>query len=228
MIKKILLALVMTASTIAFANDSSETPKWEGLYGGGQIGYGWGSQTYQFIRDSAETSFNSHGMVGGLTFGYNLQDANVVYGIEADFSWAGITGNKLNSNGFNPPCTTPGEGCTANVKNFGTARARVGYDFNNIMPYVTGGIAFTRANGSADTGACGYVGSCSFNATSWSPVVGAGVEWLMTNSWSVKGEYIYIPLLGSSSMALPSNGTSQVNVSSMSYGAARVGINYHF
>ncbi|RWL93083.1 MAG: porin family protein [Mesorhizobium sp.] len=194
---------------------------WSGAYIGAFAGYGWGSDTYNYSAMGAPSSvdFDANGFVGGLTAGYNWQHDRFVFGAEADMSFANIKGDVVAP--FNDaPCYI--EGCTAKVSWFGTGRGRVGYTFENFLPYVTGGFAVGHVKGSADIGACGFVGGCSYGDTRWGWSAGAGVEWAMNRHLSFKAEYLHVDL------GKPDFNAATTTTDAIDFDTVRLGINYHF
>jgi outer membrane immunogenic protein len=189
-----------------------------GFVGGAQIGF-----NYQFTPGSG-----------------------FVVGVEADIQWADFGGN--NNNGFfgaslfraNPvaPFLVPGFGIVevpptgANVALFNrggfgrggdsdwfaTARVRVGYAFDRVLVYATGGFAFTDGgddnglfgvtNGGqlpaafyvspaaaaqgATVGTGGFFGRNNDNDVGW--VLGGGVEYAWTNNLTVKLEGLWVSM----------------------------------
>ena len=100
-------------------------------------------------------------MVGG-TVGYNWQAWQPwVFGLEGDIDWTNIKGNFTNA-----ACPT---GCQTKNTWLGTARGRVGYAWDRVMPYVTGGLAV----GDVKATQVGF-GSVSDTKVGWT--VGAGIE----------------------------------------------------
>lgn len=219
-----LLAL-LTGSAMAadaVAGAPAESINWSGAYLGGVAGYGWKSDSYHYSGSSVD--FDSNGFVGGLTAGYNWQQGQFVFGAEADISYADMNGSVLEIP-FVPPCGVPGQGCTAKVDWFGTGRARVGYAFENFLPYATGGFAVGHVEGSADLGACGFGPTCGYSDTRWGWTAGAGVEWAMNQQISFKAEYLHVDLgTPSFSTANPPDPSSD----RLNFDTVRVGINYHF
>ena len=69
---------------------------------------------------------------------------------------------------------------------FGTVRGRVGYAFNNIMFFGTGGLAFGELRGET------FGLSETHTRAGWT--VGAGTEFGLTQNWSAKIEYLYVDL----------------------------------
>jgi outer membrane immunogenic protein len=118
---------------------------WTGFYVGIEGGGGWGS-----AQQTDPLGFNagyevSGGLVGG-TVGYNWQINRLVLGLEADESWASIRGSTIGICGGLPP------NCSSNLQSLGTFRGRLGWAgllwWNNVMPYVTGGLAWGSLHGS--------------------------------------------------------------------------------
>ncbi|MDX8468916.1 porin family protein [Mesorhizobium sp. VK23B] len=217
-----LLALLTGSAMAADAVEGApaEGINWSGAYIGAVAGYGWKSDTYHYSGNSVD--FDSNGFVGGVTAGYNWQRGQIVFGVEGDISYADMKGSVVSSF-LSPPCFI--EGCTAKVDWFGTGRARVGYSFENFLPYATGGFAVGHVKGSADIGACGLVGTCSYSDTRWGWSAGAGVEWAMNQQISFKAEYLHVDL-GRPSFVTgnpPDPSTDRID-----FDTVRIGINYHF
>ncbi|SFK10043.1 outer membrane protein [Methylocapsa palsarum] len=173
---------------------------WTGVYVGGQIGYGWGTANGSlgdYFGDfiSASTSYN--GVIGGAHVGYNLQLNQFVIGLEGD-----VDGTSMSKSGthFFTPYGGLAQGSTSfNVSHSveGSIRGRLGYAWDRVLVYATGGVAFAGFNGNAcsnfntiDTGE--FFGGCASNSgtrVGWT--VGGGLEYAVTNNWSVRAEYRY-------------------------------------
>ena len=93
---------------------------WAGPYLGGNLGYAWGSVDNNPTKPS--------GFAGGVQAGYNFQNGPWVFGLEGDINATGAEDTFAPWKFSNPW--------------FGTLRGRVGYAFNNVMFYGTGGLAF--------------------------------------------------------------------------------------
>jgi len=196
---------------------------WTGIYVGVNGGYGWGTQDPLILFSNAfdRSSFNINGGMFGGTVGAQIQQGYVVLGLEGDLDWANIKGSGIS----NPSILGIGKGITLNIATntsaIMTARLRTGVAMNNLLLYVTGGVAFDKssANGTSIAGfACGTAGvftNCS--ASSWRPglAAGLGVEYGFAHHWSAKLEYIYIDSLGT--------GVSTDHIDTI-----RAGINYRF
>lgn len=165
---------------------------WIGPYIGGNLGYGWG--------DVSNSGAKPSGVLGGLQAGYNWQSGAWVAGIEADL--------QLNSSDdtfaawkFSNPW-------------FGTVRGRVGYAFNNILLYGTGGLAFGALKAQLP-------GGLSETNTSAGWTVGVGAEVALNQNWSAKVEYLYVDLSEKNFLMTGMSNGYQFNT-------LRVGVNYRF
>jgi outer membrane immunogenic protein len=194
---------------------------WTGFYIGGNAGYGWTSVSSPALGGAlggaafaGPYSASGNGFLGGGQTGFNYQWANAVIGIEADFQ--GSTGSGTVSS------VTDNINATAKNPWFGTARGRLGWAWDRILIYGTGGLAYgySTLNGTAGVGPAAFTSSATY--VTWT--AGAGVEAAFWGPWSGKIEYLYA---GS-----PSTVPSIPNVTSISgrasTGIVRAGINYHF
>lgn len=145
---------------------------WSGAYLGGHGGYTSAALGYKGTLQSliysvshdttgeanlgASTLLNPRPRrVGDTSFGgfagYNFQFDQIVFGFEADytnFGVAGVSGDALGrsktTNNILETVDLNGASSTR-INDYGTLRARVGYAFDNLMPFVTGGFAIGRA-----------------------------------------------------------------------------------
>lgn len=153
------------------------------------------------------------GILGGLQTGYNYQVDGVVFGVEADYAWANMSDSSSRTlhSEFNIP-GEPGFGVTTNMKvrqeldSLATLRARLGFTpVDQVLLYVTGGLALGRASSSIDvsqfeTGpfcSTGIAftpssGSRSSTLTGWT--AGGGGEWALAPNVSAKVEYLHYDL----------------------------------
>ncbi len=106
---------------------------WTGFYVGINGGGGWGHSSWSNSFGTADANL-SGGLVGG-TIGYNYQMGQAVFGLEGDLDWSNIHGST--NTGI---CS--GGSCETRNSWLATARGRLGYAFDRVMPYVTGGAAF--------------------------------------------------------------------------------------
>jgi outer membrane immunogenic protein len=96
---------------------------------------------------------------------------------------------------------------------FGTLRGRVGYAFDNVLFFGTGGLAFGELRATT------FGLSESYTNAGWT--VGAGAEMGFAQHWSAKIEYLYVDLANSNFVITgASNGYR--------FGLIRAGVNYRF
>jgi outer membrane immunogenic protein len=176
---------------------------WNGLYAGVNLGGGWASASNTLGSNTLS------GIVGGGQIGYNWQIIHFVLGLEGDFQGSGQSRSDVIG-----PVTV-----NQHVPWFGTARARVGYTFDNILLYGTGGAAWVDYKVDATLG--GLSASSETSKAAW--VLGAGVDWMFVPKWSARLEYLYLDT-GNTTVTLfntPFSGRLTDNI-------VRAGVNYHF
>lgn len=152
------------------------------------------------------------GLIGG-TAGYNLQgNEPVVVGFEADMDWSSLKGT------ISPPTCLAG--CQLTLPWLATGRLRIGYAFDRIMPYVTGGVAVgplqaTIVGSPFGTETGGNLG--------WT--AGAGVEFAISGPLRAKIEYLHVDLNGFTCDGACNGGPVSFNLYS---NVVRAGLNYRF
>ena len=162
---------------------------WTGVYVGAQIGYAWGSANTQ-LGDSfgnvTAFSVNNSGVIGGAHVGYNLQLGQFVVGLEGSIDGSSLNKTVSGSHyvqDFGPVWTSVG----GNMSVQGSIRGRLGYSFDRVLAYATGGLALAGVSGNITT-PWGY-DSSSTTRVGWT--VGGGLEYAVTNNWSIRAEYRY-------------------------------------
>ncbi len=203
----------------------SPTPvyNWTGIYFGLNGGGAWGHQdplnliTNRFDGQSVDFS----GGVFGGTAGAQIQSGHVVMGFEADLDWANMKGSGTiipSAGGIPIIPITPAVSASTSIDWEATARVRVGYAQENWLFYATGGLAVIGAKSTfvpAVGVTCGTLGiiNCSGTSKQFGAVLGAGVEYGITQNVSAKLEYLYI-----SAASLDISHHSEI----------RAGLNYRF
>ncbi|HEX2337602.1 MAG TPA: outer membrane beta-barrel protein [Hyphomicrobiaceae bacterium] len=133
---------------------------WQGAYIGLHLGQG--------------EAGSADGVVAGGQIGHNWQNGPIVFGLEADASYADI------SESFGP--------FEASIDFIATARGRLGYLVTpNILVYGTAGFGIVSASGSV--GIPG-LGSFSGDDTETDLVFGLGVEGKFASNMSARIEYL--------------------------------------
>lgn len=135
---------------------------WAGAYAGV-------AATYQKGEFDQTGSANADGLGGSLYGGYNMQNGQLVYGVEGDIGYSGVDG----ANGA----------VTMEQRANGSLRGRVGVDLNPVLVYGTAGIAATNAKAVDATSAD--------KNTHLGWTAGAGAEAFVTNNVTARVEYRY-------------------------------------
>jgi outer membrane immunogenic protein len=230
---------------------------WSGWYVGGNAGYGFGSSNISntgldfaginIITNGlvpASLGDRPKGFVGGLQLGWNQQAGNIVYGAEADFSYAhiGDSASQTLSVSVPPPGLTIVTSGEQKLDWFGTLRGRLGVVAQDrSLIYATGGLAYGRGTISASAInttnplGCGSIvvfcmaGSAAQWKAGWT--IGGGWEYAFAQNWSAKLEYLYYDLGNISEANLPLSGGTVATMQSsarLNGSIARVGLNYLF
>jgi outer membrane immunogenic protein len=182
--------------------EAPPAPIWGGLYVGGHVGGLWndGGDTSKFKRyrkwwecygnetervaescdkwtdwkEVEHVKFSDEDddvtLIGGIHVGYNWQSGARVFGVEADASF--------------------GDG----VEYLASLRARLGYAIDNLLLYLTAGVAFAGFDDKTVVMSVGdwYKKSVNFAGDSEVGfVVGAGAEYKLSSNWSVGVEGLY-------------------------------------
>ena len=218
---------------------------------GAPTGTPFGDAGRAAIAGGAPTNVSGKGFTGGVQAGYNLQFRNIVVGVEADF-------NSLHLDNSADRAALSGTGVPwidsvhTSIKTdwLLTVRPRVGVAWNEFLLYATGGLAVTRIttiqsqlNADVFGGGFfpGYGESVSGSQTKAGWTLGGGLEYAMSDHWTVKGEYLYtdfgsINLTGiagpPTSPALPGppffGGQSFTHTFDLHVSTVRAGVNYKF
>lgn len=169
---------------------------WTGFYIGAHGGYGAFGAAHNG-NDSDVSALS--GWLGGVQAGYNFQADSVVFGLEADLSAAGIV------EGSDTDHFEENDG----INGLATLRGRLGFAIGDLLLYGTAGLAVANLDTYDEAQTIG----------GW--VAGLGAEYMVTETVSLKAEYLYTNF-----------GTVDVE----GYGApfdidgsaVRVGVNFHF
>lgn len=191
--------------------------------------------------------FGTSAFIATVNGGYNFQNGNVVYGIEADASFFGggkdawSTGSVVDDDNQRTHAVSVSGG----LDNLLTIRPRLGVSVDRMLLYATGGLAAGHANlatnaNLVDLGYGAQDGEADWNGrrSEWKLgfIVGAGAEYALTDRLSLKLETMYYDL-GSITARATGEGTwadDPLDVSSydaalrLSGVAVRAGVNFRF
>jgi len=188
---------------------------WTGFYLGVNAGYGFsdngrgglgtfiatpGSLSaplggYTGVVTNGFTRGSNDGFVGGGQIGYNYQIGNVVIGVEADAQYADLN----NVRGTSVVTLTPPvagfigaqNGNFGGIDYFGTVRGRLGYAFDRVLVYGTGGFAYGEGTNLNNDG-FGNFRTRGGMRTGWT--AGGGLEYAFTPNITAKIEGLYVSL----------------------------------
>jgi outer membrane immunogenic protein len=167
-------------------------------FGGFYIGVSGGAAKHVANRTdldaflNTEASYNTEkwgGVVGG-TLGYNWAKCHTVWGFEVDGSWVSVKKTLT----FDPSGGLAGqESLQSRLDAFGTARVRAGIAADNMLFYLTGGIAAARFRTTWEdlNGGTTPFDTVEIKETRWGWVAGAGAEWAWSSNVTIKSEVLY-------------------------------------
>jgi outer membrane immunogenic protein len=227
------IVLIAAAATLAgspaFAADlalKAPAPvyyNWSGCYLGANGGGAWNSMSFDignnnpaffgpaFASGATPSTYSesANGGIAGAQAGCNWQPTATAYviGLEADADWANLKNTKsINTNvaGFASGTGT----ATDTMQSISTIRGRVGYAFDRLLVYATGGLALGNANYyySFAFPATGENYINSYSATRVGGTAGGGLEYAFTSVISAKIEGLWYDLKGSEFIAGGSTG----------------------
>ncbi len=160
---------------------------WSGIYVGINGGIGFSSSNWIGAGGLTTGPFNPGGFHAGGTIGANYQWGAFVFGLEADGDWTNLYGTSAVAS-CGAAGGPAGASCETKSDWVGTARARVGYAFERVLFYGTGGAAFGNIQ-------AGYNPPSTFDsATNFGWTAGAGFEYAIAQNWSAKLEFLYVDL----------------------------------
>jgi opacity protein-like surface antigen len=235
---------------------------WTGFYLGGNVGGGTSrinvSGTGVFTIAGVADPFafanigTASGILAGGQLGFNYElPAHVVLGFEADLDGSSFHGlTTFCSTGTGGPLLGHGANCeTSNNKleQFSTVRGRVGYAFDKVLVYGTGGFAWERSSTSTIATCVTIAGFCpghgvkftdgssEASATLGGWAAGVGIEWALTPQWILRAEYLHLTFDRGAENFSASGTASRVpftvagrNSMSNDVDFARVGLSYLF
>jgi outer membrane immunogenic protein len=185
---------------------------WTGFYIGAQGGYTYGrfdpdlrlgGDWSTFPEDRAELSSRGSealdangGNLGGV-LGYNYQMDHWVFGLEASGSYLWLR-NSRDVGTFTVPASENTYNVSTSFKThyLTTVAPRIGYAWGRFLPYVTGGLALGDLDFSQQIDEHNVFfregGNHSQTNAGW--MVGGGLQYGITDHWSVRAQYEFIDL----------------------------------
>jgi outer membrane immunogenic protein len=163
---------------------------WTGLYFGAQAGWARKNDDGGLVNPAGAPIFinapfnvGRDGGIGGVHLGYNQQFGPWVLGVVGSFDWA-----NLGATGTVGTCPVICGTMTTKIGAQGSLRGQVGFAFDRLLVYGTGGVVVAKITNTYDTTAVGGgFASIEDRRTGWT--AGAGVAGAITNAWSIFAEY---------------------------------------
>jgi outer membrane immunogenic protein len=224
--KKLLLAtaaIVIGAVTMASAADlaprsyTKAAPiavgyNWSGFYAGVFGGYGWSDRVR--LDGFALATNDIKGGFGGGTIGYNWQTpgSTWLWGLEVDAAGSDLKYREA---------LTPFLTFEDKIRAFGSVTGRVGITAGPALFYAKGGYAWANNRVSLTVPGIATV-SESKTHSGWT--VGGGLEYMVWQNWSLKGEYMYSDY-GNGRYGDAATGFTDLGLTTHT---VKGGINYHF
>jgi outer membrane immunogenic protein len=176
---------------------------WTGIYLGAHVGGAWVRKDETAVPFTltgvtvapAPVSLNLSGFLAGGQVGANFQAGIWVVGVEAQASWASLTGSAGCSSTATAGgvVTILGANCTAKADALGTIAGRLGVAFDRLLVYGKAGAAWANDQYTfVGTSALPPLLAYNANETRWGWMLGPGVEYAFTDNWSAKLEYNYM------------------------------------
>ncbi|HLH11704.1 MAG TPA: outer membrane protein [Methylovirgula sp.] len=164
---------------------------WTGFYIGGQVGYQWGTTGWDLHSEPpapfvavGEPTYNDQGVVGGGHAGFNYQVAQFVFGVEGDIEGTSYRGTGVEAV-LAPGLITN----TTRIDIEGSVRGRIGWAWDRVLFYGTGGVAFADFKNGFNAPTAPFFDTATFGRVGWT--AGGGVEYAIDPNWSVRVEYRY-------------------------------------
>lgn len=252
------------AAPAAAAPLNTPTYNWTGYYIGANAGVSWSRVNTTPNDDLAAILFSlgaqppAVGMgplaISGMQFGYNWQvDPKWVLGLEADLDFSEKRSAATSGAIPAPVPTSFTNTVTEKVEWLSTVRGRLGYlRAPSLLLFATGGVAFAQVDrtGTYTTSTSGAGGSSpthSFSCTTGvacfsdssskidiGGAIGGGLEYALSRSWTLRGEYLYVRLAKSyvtetaTTLLIPDRAPSSFNANFGAINIARMALNYRF
>jgi outer membrane immunogenic protein len=157
--------------------------------GSGDVSGSYSGTLFSFsVTGEPVVGFGTSGVLGGAQVGYDLQSGNWVFGLEGDIDASGITGSGEQFSGGGTTVVA-----SSKLNWLGTFSGRIGYAFDQLLVYATGGVA-VGSNTVTVVASGTNTGTAQDTQTHTGWTVGLGAEYRLSQSWSIGGEYRYADL----------------------------------
>ncbi len=143
-----------------------------------------------------------------------------MFGIEVDSQWPNIETDGSGTSVF-------ARRAISTLDYFGTARARVGYAWDRLIFYGTGGLAWGQNEISFPLFTPPFAAGLTQSNTHIGWTIGAGLEVATFDNWTVKVEYLYLKLDNENYFA-NAVGAGRGFDADLDIHTVKVGLNYRF
>ncbi|WP_439271565.1 outer membrane protein [Pseudochrobactrum sp. HB0163] len=163
-----------------------EAAIWDGFYIGGQVGYTWAKAKLTVDSFDDTIGLKPRGFMGGIYAGYNWEFSNsYLFGIEGDINYSSLSDSAILT------AANAQLEYTSRIELEGAVRARFGINYDRILPYIAGGVAFARIKDTATIINSNPVVTADDTDGRVGFTIGAGVDYAMTNNLILRAEYRY-------------------------------------
>jgi outer membrane immunogenic protein len=166
---------------------------WTGPYVGIQAGYAFGRSNATGINNATGGLFGAgsgspDGVIGGAHIGY-LYSTQGIPGFGGVLGSGGVIGveGDVDGSNYRSNFALGTIGNTSRETIQGSIRGRLGIAVDRVLFYATGGAAFGGLHNTYYSG----LGTDTFDHTKVGWTAGGGIEYAVTNNWSVRAEYRY-------------------------------------
>jgi len=224
---------------------------WTGCYIGGTAGGYWAKSDFTGLPTGAfltgeptvipnltavsSGTLKNSGFIGGGEAGCNvLNDNRILLGFELDVSDLHLSQSSVVTGPGDPlaPGTTLTATTSVTAEWLSTFRARVGVTNDHWLFYTTFGVALANVTFSQSVffSASGSTQAGTNSNLLYGWTAGGGIEYALTNNWSIKGEYLFVDLGNQTVNELnPGFPTfTQLTRNDVKISIARFGLNYRF
>jgi len=218
---------------------------WTGFYVGAQIGgasfdpsCGTNQGGDEFISppctfvegEGSHSSLSSASVIGGGRIGYDWQWDKVVLGVVGQFDWTHLDGTSRTILPSDGPTGTSVGTANESIDWLASVRGRIGWAFDNVLFYGTGGVAWTRIKASASLvgTCCGNYATPEISTTKTGAVAGGGFEYRVTPNVSVVGEVLWYGFGQTSVSGVGDGITYTTTFRNQDIVAGTLGVNWRF
>jgi len=204
-----------SAAKLSLTASPDHTYDWTGCYVGAHGGGAWSQLDWTPVGVNDFGSYRANGWAAGGQFGCDYQNGGFVFGLEGQFSAAGIDGQVLS---IGTQAVTK-----SHIDEIATGTGRIGYAFDRILPYIKGGFAWVHDKHKVVT----TTGSMEAGGGVFGWTVGGGIEVAFRPNWSWMIEFNHIDL-GTNAFTFDQSGASIPLEIKQTVDDVLIGINYRF